>query len=411
MQIPMQGMSPVFAVGLTPMSFSMGPVMTGPLCLAPQQLEQLQQQLAACQQQQQRCLSPHQAPHLQQVAQQSQKYQPPHPGQQQPRPPHLSEHQHLQQRQQQQEKPPRRQRGRASPGSTGACSPAHSAEHSPAPLPPLERPARARLPSGALELWDEHASSPGSASPQPHQPQALGSVSPSSASKSGRPSPKQSPSPTNGTHSQQQGKGSQQQRRVLPKEYRHGHVPKYVDLEQEYKQSPDVAPTTLMIRNIPNHYTQRQLIAELDDLGFAGTFDFLYIPLDKGTMSNVGYAFVNFVEPSNAEKCMASFQGYRFRRHRKIAAVSVAHIQGLEANLQHYEHAAVNTAKLKQRRPVIMANISSSLTSVLADFDDGEPHPLMSEALLAALDDDDGEGEEKWGAPEEAYEIPTASSP
>lgn len=188
-------------------------------------------------------------------------------------------------------------------------------------------------------------------------------------------------------------------------------MPKYVNLEQEYKQSPDVAPTTLMIRNIPNHYTQRQLIAELDDLGFAGTFDFLYIPLDKGTMSNVGYAFVNFVEPSNAEKCMASFQGYRFRRHRKIAAVSVAHIQGLEANLQHYEHAAVNTAKLKQRRPVIMANISSSLTSVLADFDDGEPHPLMSEALLAALDDDDEEGEEKWCAPEEAYEIPAASSP
>lgn len=172
----------------------------------------------------------------------------------------------------------------------------------------------------------------------------------------------------------------------MPKEYRHGHVPKNVNLEKEYKsQNQHAAPTTLMIRNIPNHYTQRQLIGELEDLGFAGTFDFLYIPLDKGTMSNVGYAFVNFVESTWAIKCMESFQGYRFRRHRKIAAVSVAHIQGLEANLAHYEHAAVNTAKLKQRRPVIMANISSSLLSALGDDDEDEMEMMMMEEEEAAV--------------------------
>ena len=78
-----------------------------------------------------------------------------------------------------------------------------------------------------------------------------------------------------------------------------------------------------------------ELIAELDDLGFAGTFNFLYIPLDKGTMSNVGYAFVNFVTKDWASKCIEAFQGYRFKRHRKtsgkIAAISAAHLQGLEA--------------------------------------------------------------------------------
>lgn len=154
--------------------------------------------------------------------------------------------------------------------------------------------------------------------------------------------------------------------RGLPKEYRHGHVPKTVNLEEEYKNTSSSVPmTTLMIRNIPNRYTQKELIAELEDLGLGGSFDFLYIPLDKGTMSNVGYAFVNFIQESWAEKCMAEFQNYRFKRHRKVsgkvAAVSVAHIQGLEANLAHYENAAVNTAKLKQRRPVVMANISKSL--------------------------------------------------
>lgn len=162
------------------------------------------------------------------------------------------------------------------------------------------------------------------------------------------------------------GKDRLPQWRPLPKEYRHGHVPKNLNLQEEYRQTnQERPPTTLMIRNMPNRYTQRELMAELEDLGFAGAFDFLYVPVDKGTMSNVGYAFVNFTEHTGAEKCIAAFQNYRFKRHRKIsgkiAAVSVAHIQGLEANLAHYENAAVNTAKLKQRRPVIMANISQTL--------------------------------------------------
>jgi len=162
--------------------------------------------------------------------------------------------------------------------------------------------------------------------------------------------------------------------RSLPKEYRHGHVPKNLDLAEEYRSKPpESPPTTLMIRNIPNRYTQRELIIELEALGFTGTFDFLYVPLDKGTMSNVGYAFVNFIDPANAAKCMQAFHGYRFKRHRKvsgkIAAVSIAHIQGLEANLAHYKNAAVNTAKMKQRRPLVMANISQSILSAIGAED------------------------------------------
>jgi hypothetical protein len=159
--------------------------------------------------------------------------------------------------------------------------------------------------------------------------------------------------------------------RSLPKESRHFNVPKTVNLAVEYAKSDrEKLVTTLMIRNIPNRYSQRELINELKSLGFGGTFDFLYIPLDLGTMSNVGYAFVNFVDHLWAEKCMEAFQNYRFRRHRqagKVAAVSVAHIQGLDGNLRHYEKSAVNTARLKQRRPVIMANISCALTTSLCD--------------------------------------------
>lgn len=156
--------------------------------------------------------------------------------------------------------------------------------------------------------------------------------------------------------------GMNKDKRNLPRDSRHNRVPRNVNLQEEY-QSKVKEVTTLMIRNIPNRYTQRELISELEDLGFAGTFDFLYSPLDKGTMSNVGYAFVNFKSHEYASKCIEAFHNYRFKRHRKtsgkVAAVSAAHLQGLEANLTHYEKTAVNTAKMKQRRPVVLANISS----------------------------------------------------
>eukprot|EP00439_Symbiodinium_sp_Y106_P065245 s2335_g10.t1 len=144
-------------------------------------------------------------------------------------------------------------------------------------------------------------------------------------------------------------------------EFTHNQVPKTVNLAAEFSKTPlRTPPTTMMIRNIPNRYTQREFVRELDGLGFAGTYDFLYLPIDKGTLCNVGYAFVNFLEPISAQRCMEVFHNYIFQRYRKvrgkIAAVSIAHIQGLEANMRHYENSAVNMApRIKQQRgPLII---------------------------------------------------------
>lgn len=144
-----------------------------------------------------------------------------------------------------------------------------------------------------------------------------------------------------------------------PKDSKHNLVPKHVNLADRYARSKkDGQPiTTVMIRNIPNKCSQRELIAELESVGFQGCFDFLYIPLDLGTMSNVGYAFVNFTHPAHAARCMEVLPQHHFRRQRKMGkgvAVCAAHMQGLEANLRHYEKSAVNTSRLRQRRPVVM---------------------------------------------------------
>ena len=45
---------------------------------------------------------------------------------------------------------------------------------------------------------------------------------------------------------------------------------------------PDwAAVTTVMMRNLPNKYTQHMLLMEVNSCGFFGTFDFLYLPIGR----------------------------------------------------------------------------------------------------------------------------------
>jgi len=127
-----------------------------------------------------------------------------------------------------------------------------------------------------------------------------------------------------------------------------GHVPRCPSLADEFSRSNQKGPiTTLMIRNIPSRHSQGDLARELDELGLAGSYDFLHAPVDKGTMCNLGYLFVNFVSEEWAKRCTRVCHGYRFQKYgnraarSKIAAVSVARIQGLEANRRYYESSRV----------------------------------------------------------------------
>eukprot|EP00931_Biecheleriopsis_adriatica_P037016 TRINITY_DN21250_c0_g1_i1.p1 TRINITY_DN21250_c0_g1~~TRINITY_DN21250_c0_g1_i1.p1 ORF type:complete len:491 (+),score=97.60 TRINITY_DN21250_c0_g1_i1:102-1475(+) len=129
----------------------------------------------------------------------------------------------------------------------------------------------------------------------------------------------------------------------------HACVPKRVNLAKHFSHThtdakPDV--TTVMIRNVPNQYFREQFMQELDKLGFEGKYDFVYLPIDRQTQWNVGYAFVNFEEAASATWCMEVMCGHKFTRihpgqQQRLAQVSVAHLQGLEENLAHYENTAV----------------------------------------------------------------------
>eukprot|EP00397_Hematodinium_sp_SG-2012_P011064 GEMP01011192.1.p1 GENE.GEMP01011192.1~~GEMP01011192.1.p1 ORF type:complete len:510 (+),score=65.12 GEMP01011192.1:132-1661(+) len=148
-------------------------------------------------------------------------------------------------------------------------------------------------------------------------------------------------------------------------EYAHNRVPKKKNLQQEFERA-NVPMTTIMIRNIPNRYKQNELVQEININELEGTYDFVYLPMDKSTTSNVGYAFVNFIEEQYAVRAMQIFTSYRFSKYqnisRKIASVSVAHIQGFDANLKHYQASAVNDGKVTDNRPLVLPQIAHRIS-------------------------------------------------
>eukprot|EP00931_Biecheleriopsis_adriatica_P070418 TRINITY_DN4418_c0_g1_i2.p1 TRINITY_DN4418_c0_g1~~TRINITY_DN4418_c0_g1_i2.p1 ORF type:complete len:330 (+),score=62.51 TRINITY_DN4418_c0_g1_i2:62-991(+) len=96
--------------------------------------------------------------------------------------------------------------------------------------------------------------------------------------------------------------------------------------------------TTVMLRNIPHRYTAEEILEELVDHGFEGTFDFFYLPIDFSTKKNKGYAFLNLWSDSLAKSFRVVFHGRKFTKYKtqKVLEISAGATQGFEANTQKY---------------------------------------------------------------------------
>lgn len=116
---------------------------------------------------------------------------------------------------------------------------------------------------------------------------------------------------------------------------------------------------TVMVRNIPNKYTQQMLLQEINDKGFLGTYDFIYLPIDPETNANKGYAFINFVDPCYAWVFKTTFEGCKMScfNSNKHVSVAPATLQGFDANFAHYSGTHVNRGD-PSTRPLFLREAS-----------------------------------------------------
>lgn len=117
--------------------------------------------------------------------------------------------------------------------------------------------------------------------------------------------------------------------------------PSPVPMRPEYPKLPATSPhnvvdlnkirygqdvrTTLMLRNIPNRVDQAGL-EEWLNITSRGQYDFMYLRIDFANNCNVGYAFINFVDPMAIVDFAEMRAGRRWNvfQSEKVAEISYA---------------------------------------------------------------------------------------
>ncbi|XP_010415364.1 PREDICTED: protein terminal ear1 homolog [Camelina sativa] len=131
--------------------------------------------------------------------------------------------------------------------------------------------------------------------------------------------------------------------------------------------------TTVMIKNIPNKYTQRLFLKMLDthcndcnqkvikegNKTPMSSYDFVYLPIDFSNKCNVGYGFVNMTSPEAVWRLYKTFhnQHWGVFNTRKICEVTYARIQGLESLKEHFKNARLPGVEMEHNKymPVLFS--------------------------------------------------------
>jgi hypothetical protein len=105
-------------------------------------------------------------------------------------------------------------------------------------------------------------------------------------------------------------------------------------LEEELGSKNEVEEnrTTVVITDIASSCTRDGLLAQLDEAGLAGQYDFVYLPVSFETLATHGYGIVNFVTSQAAQMLMQSSpQSVSFSDQR----------QGLEGHVTNFQDSSL----------------------------------------------------------------------
>ncbi|KAI3432299.1 hypothetical protein D9Q98_003859 [Chlorella vulgaris] len=142
---------------------------------------------------------------------------------------------------------------------------------------------------------------------------------------------------------------------------------KLYSLDLNKIRAGDDKRTTLMVKNIPNKYTQKMLLALVEER-FRGMFDFFYLPIDFKNKCNVGYAFINMVRPEYIVPLVEELHGKKWPKFNseKICHIAYGRIQGKTALVQHFQNSSL-LHEDKRCRPILF-HTNGSLAGEVEQF-------------------------------------------
>eukprot|EP00928_Gymnodinium_smaydae_P091040 TRINITY_DN7473_c0_g1_i3.p1 TRINITY_DN7473_c0_g1~~TRINITY_DN7473_c0_g1_i3.p1 ORF type:complete len:535 (+),score=74.16 TRINITY_DN7473_c0_g1_i3:76-1680(+) len=117
--------------------------------------------------------------------------------------------------------------------------------------------------------------------------------------------------------------------------------------------------TTVVLMNVPFGYTNSRVLSMINSKGFAGMYDFVYVPMNYGAGSGAGYVFVNLLNPGIAESFLTVFEGFSrwsVKSKNVCRVVWAAKFQGLKANIARYRNSEVMLGDVPEEyRPQVFA--------------------------------------------------------
>lgn len=116
--------------------------------------------------------------------------------------------------------------------------------------------------------------------------------------------------------------------------------------------------TTIMIRNVPSTCTRAMVQATMDREGFAGQYDFLYLPCSFDDWSALGHAFINFPVHRNAERAIDKLNGGVFWPEHGSGPCEVCWsnaLQGLAACVGRFRNSPVMDPSISDEyKPILL---------------------------------------------------------
>lgn len=113
-----------------------------------------------------------------------------------------------------------------------------------------------------------------------------------------------------------------------------------VNAKDEDKLENATKKTTLMLCNLPHHYSRNSVMDLLRSEGFAHHVTFVYMPMNLRSQGHFGYAFVDFDSVSVTEECRNHMEGFTrwSEASDKVISVGWSDTQGLDAHIERYRN-------------------------------------------------------------------------